>query len=276
MVMVLETYLRGIGIHVEDEQKMFEMNPQWNTLKEVYLYLTGKKTDYLTNTGKMSNGSFGFSASNCNAGGYLKKLANSICSICYGDKGCYAFKNYKTKSKRTIESLSKTFWKEAMLFIIKHKEFKEFRWFDNGDLQSDKMLRDIFYIAEHTPDVKHWLPTKEYRMVRRVIEGGLHKPDNLDIRLSAFNIDGSPPLKLARRLGVNCSVALTPEEFNKRNTKGLIEVKCHVAHSITDKILLNTKLLISNYKETRRRLLTCNGCTACYENKVDVVYYEVH
>ena len=263
---VLYNYLLGINHafnYVEDSP--FKIVPKWQTFKEVYFYLTGKTTDYLTSTSKMENGSFGYSASNCKAGGHLQKIKNSICSICYGMVGCYAFKDYKTKSKRTVESVSKSFWKEAMVFIIQRKGFKEFRWFDNGDLLSDKMLRDVFYIAEHTPDVKHWLPTKEYRMVKRVIESGLHKPNNLDIRLSAFNINGKPPTKLARRLGVNCSVALTTDEFNKRKDG----FKCHTGHSIKDQ-----------FKESKPELYeilsSCSGCTACYNNKVDVIYYEVH
>lgn len=264
--LILYEYLFGISHAFKFiEDSPFKIAPVWNTYGDVYFYLTGKKTDYLTTTSKMENSSFGYSASNCKAGGHLQKIKNSICSICYGMAGCYAFKNYITKSKRTVESVSKSFWKEAMVFIIQRKGFPVFRWFDNGDLLSDKMLRDIFYIAEHTPDVHHWLPTKEYRMVRRVIESGLHKPDNLDIRLSEFKINGKPPIKLARRLGVNCSVALTPKEFKKR-TDGL---KCHTAHSIKGR-----------YKETNpelyERLSSCSGCVACYNNNVDVIYYEVH
>ncbi|MBC8430253.1 MAG: hypothetical protein H8D92_02520 [Pelagibacteraceae bacterium] len=267
--LILYEYLFGISHafkFVEDSP--FKIVPIWKTYKDIYLYLTGKTGDYLTSTSKMSNGSFGYSASNCKAGGYLQKIKNSICSLCYGMVGCYAFKNYITKSKRTVESVSKEFWKEGMVFLINKKQYKEFRWFDNGDLLSDKMLRDVFYIAEHTPDVKHWLPTKEYRMIRRVIESGLHKPDNLDIRLSAFKINGKPPMKLARRLGVNCSVSLTPKEFKKR-INSLGGFKCHTAYSIKGK-----------YKETNpelyERLSSCSGCTACYNNKVDVIYYEVH
>ena len=267
---VLYNYLLSINYSFNSEvDSPFKIVPKWKHFTEVYFYLTGKKTDYLTTTSKMENGSFGYSASNCKAGGHLQKIKNSICSICYGMKGMYAFKDYITKSKRTVESVSKSFWKEAMVFIIQRKRFKEFRWFDNGDLLDDKMLRDIFYIAEHTPDVKHWLPTKEYRMVKRVIESGLHKPDNLDIRLSAFKINGKPPMKLARRLGVNCSVALSTNEFKKRKTKGLIEVKCHTSHSIKDKYK-------ESNKELYKKLSSCSGCTACYNNKVDVIYYEVH
>ena len=263
--LILYEYLLGVSHafkFVEDSP--FKIVPKWNTFKEIYFYLTGKTTDYLTTTSKMSNGSFGFSASNCKAGGHLQKIKNSICSICYGMVGQYAFKNYITKSKRTVESIDKAFWKEAMIALINKKKFSRFRWFDNGDLLSDKMLRDIFYVAEHTPNVIHWLPTKEYRMVKRVIESGLHKPDNLDIRLSAFKINGKPPTKLARRLGVNCSVALTKDEFNKRNDG----FRCHTAHSLRDPYKDNERLY--------QLLSSCSGCTACYNNKVDVIYYEVH
>ena len=278
LIDILYAYLDSVRVHVDNTimyeeadtrlAELFSIKPQWNTFKDVYLYLTGKETPYLTKTGKMSNGSFGFSAKHCKAGSYLVNIKNSICSKCYGLVGCYAWDSYKTKSDRTIESINKYFWKQAIVFIIKKKKFKEFRWFDNGDLQSDKMLEDIFYIARHTPDVKHWLPTKEYRMVKRTIQKGLHKPDNLDIRLSAFKINGKPPLKLAQQLGVNCSVALTSDEFKKRETKGLVEIKCHTAHSFRNQFKDNKQLF--------NILGACSGCTACYNNKVDVVYYEEH
>ena len=95
---ILYNYLLSINHALVCEvDSPFKIVPKWNTFKEVYFYLTGKTTDYLTSTSKMENGSFGYSASNCKAGGHLQKIKNSICSICYGMVGCYAFKNYITK-----------------------------------------------------------------------------------------------------------------------------------------------------------------------------------
>ncbi len=44
-----------------------------------------------------------------------------------------------------------------------------FRWFDSGDLQSVEMVRDIVAVAERTPEIRHWLPTREYATVREYL-----------------------------------------------------------------------------------------------------------
>lgn len=60
-----------------------------------------------------------------------------------------------------------------------------FRWFDTGDLQDLEMLWCINEIALATPEISHWLPTKEYSMVI----AALKSPEwtwakNLTIRVS--------------------------------------------------------------------------------------------
>ena len=275
MNMILLSYIRGLRETFSQEGdsifKLEELKPKWNTLKDVYLYLTGVETDYLTNTSKMTYASFGFSAKHCKAGSHLQKIKNSVCSLCYGLKGMYKFPDYMKKSERTIKSLEKKYWKEAMVFIINTKGIKYFRWFDNGDLQSDKMLRDIMWIARQTPHVKHWLPTKEPRMVKRVIYNGSKKPSNLDIRLSVIGIDGDPRkmIKLARQLGVNVSVAVSKLTFKHLKPNNEFNfVKCHTAHSIRDDI---------KYSDAQKKELgECGECRACWNDKVEVIYYEVH
>tara|TARA_R110002020_G_scaffold113246_6_gene260494 strand:+ start:5456 stop:6223 length:768 start_codon:yes stop_codon:yes gene_type:complete len=248
--------------------KLFELVPIWNNLAQVYIYLTGVKTNYLTTTSKMPNQSFGFSARYCKAGSILQKVEGSICKLCYGLGGMFRFKRYKTKSERTIDSLSKSHWKEAMLFILKRKRFKDnrFRWFDNGDLQSVKMLEDICWIAERTPKLKHWLPTKEVGFVKRWRYNGGVKPSNLSIRLSTPMINGKPLIKLAKRLGVQCSVASDTERFVGKQKKPYNSnyVKCHTAHSIRN-----------NYNGSQD-LSRCGSCSACWNQSVDTIYYEIH
>jgi hypothetical protein len=65
-----------------------------------------------------------------------------------------------------------------------------FRFFDSGDLQDESHLRNIATSARHTPDVCHWLPTREYEIVR-ACKGEL--PENLLVRVSATMIDGAAP-----------------------------------------------------------------------------------
>ena len=259
-----------IPIKQETIFNLEELKPNWKYLKDAYYYLTGVDSDYLTNTSKMTFGSFGFSAKYCKAGFHLSKIKGMICHICYGLKGHYATSDYLTKTERTMRSLDKKFWKEAMVFIINTKVgITDFRWFDNGDLQSDKMLRDIMWIAKQTPNVKHWLPTKEHRMVKRVIYNGSKKPSNLDIRLSVLKIDGNPykTIKLARQLGLNVSVSVSRLTFEHLKPHPEFNfVKCHTAHSIRDKY----------DTEKRKQLESCGICRACWNQEGDVVYYELH
>jgi hypothetical protein len=67
-----------------------------------------------------------------------------------------------------------------------------FRWFDSGDLQSPTMLERITEVARRTPGVRHWLPTREYAIVRYHLQRN-EAPDNLTIRISAPFVDNTAP-----------------------------------------------------------------------------------
>jgi hypothetical protein len=82
-----------------------------------------------------------------------------------------------------------------------------FRWHDAGDLQSVEHLKRIVKICENTPEIRHWLPTREFATVRKFLESGGQIPSNLTVRFSALMIEGKAPEGLARRLGVQVSGA---------------------------------------------------------------------
>jgi len=87
-----------------------------------------------------------------------------------------------------------TGWWISMVRSIDKAGYKHFRWFDSGDLQSVAMLNYIVRIARATPDVQHWLPTREYGIVRKWL--GLHGgefPANLTVRVSAPMVGGPAP-----------------------------------------------------------------------------------
>ena len=99
--------------------------------------------------------------------------------------------------EKRYQALSDPLWVPAMVFLIRHyatdskttrKAVVYFRWHDSGDLQDSNHLANIIMVAEHTANVKHWLPTREYSLVRNVTI-----PTNLVIRLSAHMENGSPP-----------------------------------------------------------------------------------
>jgi hypothetical protein len=46
-------------------------------------------------------------------------------------------------------------------FPLASKKANVFRWHDSGDVQDLKHLAKIFKVARLTPNIKHWLPTRE-------------------------------------------------------------------------------------------------------------------
>ena len=68
-----------------------------------------------------------------------------------------------------------------------------FRWHDAGDIQGLWHLKNIVEVAKRTPEVHHWLPTREYKTVATYRKLYGEFPDNLVVRLSAHMIDMEPP-----------------------------------------------------------------------------------
>jgi hypothetical protein len=59
-----------------------------------------------------------------------------------------------------------------------------FRWHDSGDLQGPNHLAAIDAIAYLTPNVQHWLPTREYALLREWKRNGFTFQRNLVVRVS--------------------------------------------------------------------------------------------
>ena len=80
-----------------------------------------------------------------------------------------------------------------MVYQILATKERWFRWFDSGDLQTVENLARIVRICERTPDVMHWLPTKEYGIVNAYLNRGGEIPSNLTVRPSGYKMDAPPP-----------------------------------------------------------------------------------
>jgi len=63
---------------------------------------------------------------------------------------------------------------------ISSKKSKFFRWHDSGDVQDVEHLQKIYEVCRLTPDVQHWMPTRE-AWVKPYLKDA---PDNLVIRFS--------------------------------------------------------------------------------------------
>ena len=153
----------------------------------------------LSSTSKMPCKSFNLSAYFCKVGGKLVNIKNSVCNGCYAMDGFYRM--YRTKHTtnhfRKMNKFNNTkLWIESFIHYFNkyHTQTKSndknyFRWFDSGDLQSYRMLLAIVEICKQTPHVKHWLPTKEYKLITRYKKEVGNFPTNLVVRVSAPMLD---------------------------------------------------------------------------------------
>lgn len=139
---------------------------------------------------KMPGTSYGISAFKCKTGAKLAKVPGSVCYGCYAMKGNYIYQSVATAHIRRLASINRPQWAAALATQIKASGSKWHRWHDSGDLQSTAHLAQICQVATLTPEVKHWLPTREFGMVTKYIADGGVVPRNLVIRVSATMVDG--------------------------------------------------------------------------------------
>jgi len=192
---------------------------------------------------KMPGTTFAICAFACITGSKLAKVEGSICNGCYSIKlqklRPSVNKGYKKNLFKWQVSNSIN-WIDAMVFQILRAKVKEHRWFDSGDLQSMEMLEAIVKVARKTPEVKHWLPTKEYKIITKYLKTNT-LPANLIVRVSAAMIDGKP------------SKAFRNTSTVHRNNEPL-GFEC----------------------KARTRGNACGPCRACWDKRIKNVSYPKH
>jgi hypothetical protein len=139
----------------------------------------------LSKPSKMPGWAYGIPAKECKTGKKLQSIEGSTCYNCYALKGCYVFKVVQDAQYRRLNSIRHPYWVRAMTHLLQSKKSKYFRWHDSGDVQDLKHLAKIFKVARLTPDVKHWMPTRE-AWVKPYLQ---YAPDNLVIRFSMPMVD---------------------------------------------------------------------------------------
>jgi hypothetical protein len=197
----------------------------------------------LSNPSKMPGYGYSLPARECTTGSKLRPVEGSTCSKCYAMKGRYGFKKVQSALYRRLESITSPLWVKAMSELIRRSNDSYFRWHDSGDLQSVDHLARIVEVCEETPDVSHWLPTREYAIVQRFIIDGRAIPENLNIRLSAHMIDGPAPAII----GLTASTVSTDEPMEG-------------AHPCP----------------SRHQGNKCGDCRACWDKGISLVDYKVH
>ena len=206
-------------------------------------------TGGLTATSKMPCPSYSLPAQACKMGSKLVSIKGSVCEGCYALKGFYRFKQGRNARDVRLASIYNPKWVSAMSFLVKNrKDNAFFRWHDSGDIQSERHLDMMCEIARATPDVKHWLPTKEVATVRKYLK--THDiPKNLNVRISAYKINGKP----VRLKGCTTSMVVTKVGDDKRTSNFDCPIYADSSHG-----------------------KSCGDCTACYDRLITNVTYLKH
>lgn len=155
----------------------------------------------LSKPSKMPGLSYGTPAVECQVGSILRKVKGSVCGKCYARKGMYVFPNVQAAQANRLAILRADLdaWRKNMTELLARKyakktgDAKVFRWHDSGDLQSMEHLSAIVQIAKDLPDIRFWIPTKEYGTVRRWIAENGSFPENLAVRVSSPMIGRETP-----------------------------------------------------------------------------------
>ena len=163
----------------------------------MYIKQLEKQIGTLSNPSKMPSYAWGISAYKCIVGSLMAKIKGTTCYECYALKGRYVFKNTKLAHDIRIKAINLPEWVDYMaeLLTLKYKNLDKsrlfHRWFDSGDLQSHEHLMKIFEVCRLTPHLRHWLPTREYKIISKIKYKDI--PKNLVVRASGIKIDGQPP-----------------------------------------------------------------------------------
>jgi hypothetical protein len=192
---------------------------------------------------KMPCPSYNTPATLCVTGSRLRKIKGSTCNKCYAMRGNYVRPNVQLGLKKRFDAFKKNNFVDAMSLMINRYAIKSgyFRWFDSGDLNSISMLEKIVMVCHSTPKIKHWLPTREVKIVKDYLKIYKKFPSNLLVRVSAPMIDGKP-LK---------SFKWTSTVHHKKN---------HIGHDCP-----------ARFQENK-----CMDCRACWDRKVKNVSYHKH
>lgn len=201
----------------------------------------------LSKPSKMPGMGYGLPARECITGSKLRKVEGSVCHKCYAFRGHYMYPVVTNAQYNRLDSIDNPAWVEAIVTLIKDQVNPRdpyFRWHDSGDLQSVEHLEKIVEVCNKTRWVYHWLPTREYGIVKAWRLSGGRTPPNLAIRLSIHMVDGPVP----KRNGALISSVSTDDS---------IYPKAHQCPS-------------------RHQGNKCRDCRACWDKKVYHVSYHKH
>lgn len=202
----------------------------------------------LSYTSKMPCPSFALPAGReCVTGSKLVDVDGSVCKSCYARKGFYMYPAAKLlrrtnlyETKKALQSKAhRKYWVNRIVELITKDADGWIRWHDSGDLISADHLLMIFDVCDKTPQIRHWLPTREYAFVEQALKERA-QPKNCLIRLSAHMVGKTLSSKLPTSSVGAKAGNLCPATYNPKHEGA------------------------------------CGDCRACWDPTVDNVDYKRH
>jgi len=155
------------------------------------------KSKILSHPSKMPCPAISLDARACKTGSKLAEIKGTVCHDCYALKGFYRMPNTRNAMQRRMDFMT------SLEFVPKMvEELRQFctngyfRWFDSGDVQSVQMATNILEVCRQTPEIKHWIPSKEPAIWKDALAHN-KQPDNVVVRMSATKIDSAASNKWA-------------------------------------------------------------------------------
>jgi hypothetical protein len=222
-----------------------------------------------SNTSKMPGFSIGISAELCNVGSKLREIKDSVCADCYALKGFYRMASVKKAHAKREAGITNPKWCEAFVTMINHHAsfaVPYFRWHDAGDIRNIKHFAKICEIAALTPYIKHWIPTRENKIINEYVRLGGVIPDNLCVRLSSPMVNQEP----VKTIVYNTSTVNSNGRWNGKECQAYRTTK---DGKITSRRVYKT---MTNKDKKEYDFGYCGDCRDCWNKDVDNVTYVKH
>jgi len=199
----------------------------------------------LSNTSKMPGKSWSLNAwETCPGARDDNGEPVDACKTCYALTGAYQFPVVIAAREHNLKDWQNSDWVDTMVKLVSKQKW--FRWFDSGDIYTERLAIKIYNVMIATPETNHWLPTRSYKVPDIYYwTKAMARLDNVTVRYSSDS-------KIGERLdfGNNSTIIQYKDEFV--NEKGVS--LCRAAE----------------------RGGACGSCRACWSDRVDTIVYPFH
>ena len=224
----------------------------------------------LSKASKMPCQSWSLEAFNTCAGA-IDSDGNEVdaCKGCYARGGNYRFPNVAAVRIFNKQDWKRDAWCDDMVQALDNDRY--FRWFDSGDMYSLGLAFKILEVMQRTPWCKHWLPTREAKVVKDYKTKYGEIPSNLCIRVSATMI-GDKPIK-----GYN-NTSTVHRKGSEVFGKECLAYRTNIDSRVLTELQYTEfkKLDKPNKAKSKIDIGHCGDCRACWSKEVNNISYPLH